>query len=86
MKFIGKHTSTSSALVNTSRTFIYNQNGASNTWVIEHNLGSFPSVTVVDSGDSIVTGNVVYNTENKITITFFSRSNAVAFSGKAYLN
>tara|TARA_R110001592_G_scaffold71282_3_gene217993 strand:+ start:107 stop:361 length:255 start_codon:yes stop_codon:yes gene_type:complete len=67
-------------------TYIYTQNGASNTWEITHDLGRFPSVTVVDSGDSVVTGNVVYNSANKITITFFAKGNAVAFSGKAYLN
>jgi len=69
-----------------SITYIYTQNGASNTWVIDYNLGRFPSVTVVDSGDSIVIGSVVYNTTNKITITFFAGGQASAFSGKAYLN
>ena len=86
MKFIGQHTSTSSGIINTSRTFVFTQNGASNTWVVEHNLNSFPSVTVVDSGDSIVKGMVVYNTKNKITLTFFAGGQASAFSGKAYLN
>lgn len=61
--------------------FTYTQNTASATWVIEHNLNTFPSVTVVDSAGSVVIGEVKYNNANQVTIVF----NA-AFSGKAYLN
>ena len=69
-----------------SATYAHNQNSVSNTWVIVHNLGKFPSVTVVDSGGTVVTGNVVYDSNNQITLTFFANGNLVAFSGKAYLN
>lgn len=62
-------------------TYIHNQMSASDTWVIEHNLEKKPSVTVVDSGDSVVVGDVTYINDNKISISF-----AAAFSGKAYLN
>ena len=41
----------------------------------------FPSVTVVDSGNSTVIGNVEYTNSNILTVTFAS-----AFSGCAYLN
>ena len=61
--------------------FIFTQGVASDTWVINHNLEKFPSVTIVDSGNNVVVGDVQYNTENKLTVTF----NA-AFSGKAYIN
>ena len=67
-------------------TYTHNQNSVSDTWVIVHNLGKFPSVTVVDSGGTVVTGNVVYDSNNQITLTFFANGNLVAFSGKAYLN
>ena len=67
-------------------TFTHNQNTTSDTWVITHNLNRFPSVTVVDSGDSIVQGTVVYNSNKQLTITFFSSGTALAFQGKAYLN
>jgi len=67
-------------------TFTHNQNTTSDTWVITHNLNRFPSVTVVDSGDSIVQGTVVYNSNKQLTITFFSSGSALAFQGKAYLN
>lgn len=54
---------------------------AASTWVIQHNLGRFPSVTTVDSAGSEITGAVTYDNENKITVVFNS-----ATSGNAYLN
>ena len=48
--------STSTATVWTDQTYTYTQNGSSHTWVITHNLNKFPSVTVIDSGDSVVVG------------------------------
>lgn len=54
---------------------------ASATWTITHNLGKFPSVTVVDSANTVVVGNVDYTNSNSLVITF----NA-AFSGCAFLN
>ena len=63
------------------KTFIYNQAISSDVWEIEHNLDKYPSVTVVDSGGSVVVGEIVYIDKNNVRITFTS-----AFSGKAYLN
>ena len=54
---------------------------AASTWVIQHNLGRFPSITTVDSAGSEITGAVTYDNENKITVVFNS-----ATSGNAYLN
>ena len=54
---------------------------ASATWTITHNLGKFPSVTVVDSTNTLVIGNVVYTNSNIINITFNS-----AFAGCVFLN
>jgi hypothetical protein len=54
---------------------------ASNLWTITHNLGSYPSVTVVDSGNTVVIGEVDYTNANILTITF-----SAAFSGCAFLN
>ena len=67
-------------------TYTHNQSSTSDTWTITHNLNRFPSVTVVDSADTIVYGTVVYNSANQLTITFFQAGSALAFSGKAYLN
>jgi len=69
-----------------NRTFIHIQNNASATWVIQHNLSSYPSVTAVDSGGSLIRGEVVFNTVNKLTITFFSSGSGLAVDGKAFLN
>jgi|TARA_R110002050_G_scaffold178045_1_gene311254 hypothetical protein len=54
---------------------------ASDVWNITHNLGKYPSVTVVDSANTVVVGNIDYISSNAIKITF----NA-AFSGCAFLN
>lgn len=69
MKYIGKEVMTSPIIGDI--TFTHNQNTTSDTWVITHNLNRFPSVTVIDSGDSIVQGSVVYNSNKQLTITFF---------------
>ena len=84
MKYIGREVMTSPIIGNI--TFTHNQTSTSNTWVITHNLHRFPSVTVVDSGGTIVMGTIVYNSNKQLTITFFSSGSALAFQGKAYLN
>lgn len=62
-------------------TFVSCQDAPLSVWTITHNLGKFPSVTVVDSGNSTVIGDVDYVNSNILKITFAS-----AFSGCAYLN
>lgn len=62
-------------------TFTYEQTFASDTWTITHNLGRYPSVTVVDSAGSVVVGDVQYISKDRIILTFQG-----AFSGTAYLN
>lgn len=74
------------AYYNTNNTFsqsttTFTQASAASTWVINHNLGKFPSVTIVDSANNVVVGYQVYNNNNQITLTF-----SAPFSGKAYLN
>lgn len=64
-----------------SKTFIFEQGIASDTWVINHNLNKKPSVTIVDSADNVVEGAEKYIDENTIEIYFNG-----AFKGKAYLN
>lgn len=44
-------------------------------------LGKKPPVTVVDSGDNVVYGNIQYIDDNNLTVTF-----ATSFGGKAYIN
>jgi len=84
MEYIGKQVMTQPIIGDI--TYTHNQSSTSNTWVINHNLHRFPSVTVVDSAETIVQGTVVYNSNKQLTITFFEGSSALAFQGKAYLN
>jgi hypothetical protein len=84
MKYIGREVMSSPIIGDI--TYTHNQSTTSNTWTITHNLHRFPSVTVVDSGGTIVLGTVVYNSNKQLTITFFQGGSALAFQGKAYLN
>lgn len=62
--------------------YAFTQSLASASWgPINHALGKFPSVTVVDSANSVVFGNIVYIDENNVTLEF-----SAPFSGTAYLN
>lgn len=64
-----------------SYTTIFTQSSPSTTWSITHTMEKFPSVTVIDSSNNVVIGEITYNSNSSITLTFAS-----AFSGKAYLN
>lgn len=61
--------------------YVHTQIIASASWSITHNLNKYPSVTVVDSANSVVLGDISYDSPNAITLTFSG-----IFSGKAYLN
>ncbi len=61
--------------------YVHDQQVASATWVITHNMGKKPSVSIVDTADDEVIGQVKYNSNNQVTLTFSS-----PISGKAYLN
>ena len=62
-------------------TFIFNQNTVATVWNIQHNLGKFPSITVIDTGDTVVTGEYTYIDNNNVQLNF-----SAGFAGKAYLN
>jgi hypothetical protein len=49
-------------------------------------LDKYPSVTVVDTGFTIVYGEVQYLSKNQLEITFKEGNELTAFSGEAYLN
>lgn len=61
--------------------YTHTQSVPSATWTITHSLGRRPSVMIVDSSERIVYGDVSYDSDNQITVTF-----SAAFGGKAYLN
>lgn len=61
--------------------FFFNQSVASDTWIINHDLNKYPSVTVLDSANTEVEGEVIYNGLNQVIIKF-----AGEFKGSATLN
>lgn len=65
----------------TDKTFVFTQAVPSLVWSIQHNLGKFPSVSVVDTGNTTVISQIDYIDNNNLTIT-----NSAQFAGKAYLN
>lgn len=64
-----------------SATYIHEQAAASAVWEIVHNLGKYPSVTLVDSAGTQFYAEVEYNSLNQCTVYMNS-----AFKGRAYLN
>lgn len=61
--------------------YVHTQTVASSVWTVSHNLNKFPSVTIVDSANDEVFGEVKHVDENNVIITF-----SAGFSGKAYFN
>jgi hypothetical protein len=60
---------------------IHNQTVSSSTWNITHNLNKYPSVSVVDSSNEEVIGEVEHVNSNSLIVKF-----SAPFSGKAFLN
>ena len=63
------------------KNYIHNQNSPESTWEIYHHLGKKPSVTVTDSANTVVEGQIIINDGIKVLMTF----NA-PFTGTAILN
>ena len=69
-------------ILNQIWTFTFEQGIPSDTWIIQHNLGRNPNVTVVDSSGSVqVPDEINYDSDNQITVKFLG-----SFAGKAFLN
>ncbi len=66
--------------VSVVRRYIHAQASPATTWAIVHDLGGKPSVTIVDTSDTHVVGDVTYNSTTSITVAF-----TAAFAGYAYL-
>lgn len=61
--------------------YVHDQATPAATWNVVHNLGFFPSVTIVDSSGNEVIGDVQYQDAYTVIVTF-----GAAFGGKAYLS
>ena len=62
-------------------TFIFTQGTPATTWNIQHNLGKFPSVSVINNNNIVIISEVTYVDNNNVQINF-----SAGFTGKAYLN
>ena len=63
------------------RFYTHVQQTPSTVWEVTHGLGKHPSVTVVDSGGTVVIGEVDYTSADSVRLTFSAQ-----FSGTAYFN
>ena len=62
-------------------TYEHVQSAASTTWNVAHNLDKKPSVSIADSADNILYGEINHTDLNNLVITL-----SAATSGKAYIN
>ena len=62
-------------------TFVFTQGVPATTWDIQHNLGKFPSVSVINNNNIVINGEVTYIDNNNVQLNF-----SAGFTGKAYLN
>lgn len=72
---------TEKAVALATATFVFTQALASDTWVIVHNLGRYPSVIIEDSAGTQFMAPVHYDSPNQLTVTMNG-----ATAGKAFLN
>ena len=63
------------------KTFEFTQGVPATTWNIQHNLGKFPSVSVINNNNIVINGEVTYIDNNNVQLNF-----SAGFTGKAYLN
>lgn len=61
--------------------YVHIQGASASIWNITHNMRFYPNVTIVDSAETAVVGEVTYLTENALSVTF-----SQSFAGKAYLS
>lgn len=72
-----------SAPSNSDKTYPHLQLSPISTWVINHNLGKFPTIQVFDSAGSQIFG---YGRTDDPSLNITTLSFSAAFSGKAYCN
>lgn len=60
---------------------VHTQETPAATWTISHGLAGYPNVTIVDSADRVVEGDVTYVSDDVVSIEF-----SAPFGGKAFLS
>jgi hypothetical protein len=69
------------SVVTNVQNYVYEQGTPSNEWLINHNLGAYPTVTIVDTAKTVIIGTIVYNNINQLTVSF-----NYDISGQAFIN
>lgn len=78
---ISVEASQSNSSSNNDKNYFYTQGVPSTDWTIVHNLGKYPSVTVVDTAGTEVEGEVRHIDVNTVQLLF-----SAAFAGNQTLN
>jgi hypothetical protein len=66
--------------------FVFDEPIGSSVWVIEHRMEKHPSVRIVDTSGNEWEGEVHYDSDIQLTITFRSNGELFNLTGKAYLS
>ena len=61
-------------------TVVHTQSSSASTWTVNHNLGRYPSVDVIDSAGTQVIGDIQHTSINQAVLTFDN-----PFAGKAII-
>jgi hypothetical protein len=61
--------------------YVFVQGAPTETWTIDHSLGYYPNITIVDSSGAVIEGDIIYADDDTLVVTF-----SAAFSGKAFLS
>lgn len=61
--------------------YVHVQNLPASVWTVNHNLGKFPSVEIVDSAGSRVYCDIDFTDTNSLILTF-----SAPFGGRAFVN
>jgi hypothetical protein len=65
-----------------SGSYIHYQSSAASVWTVTHNLGYFVGgISVIDSAETVVVGDITHIDNNSFTVSF-----STAFSGKVYVS
>lgn len=71
----------SALTVGSEQGYVHTQSSVSDVWVVNHNLGFKPAVTVLNNSGEVVHGEVQYTGEQQVTVRF-----TAPFTGKVYLS
>lgn len=61
--------------------YVHNQNVPATDWTVNHNLNKYPAVQVIDSGGTVVIGQIDHISVNQLIVRF-----SVVFGGQAICN